>query len=130
MKTFYHTLYAILISTTTAFSQSIEHSHEDGNRTVYTYQDGMIAFETFTSEGLLFETGYFLDGRPHGNWVRFDEQGEVAAQASYNFGDKDGRWLVWNHDRTILFEINYQQNEKISAVKWRADERIAAAVTE
>jgi antitoxin component YwqK of YwqJK toxin-antitoxin module len=109
----------------TGTAQSLEVAREEGHRTLYTYENGLIAFQTLDALDRVVETGFFLDGRPHGNWVRYDENGEITAQASYIFGNKEGRWMVWNHDRTVLFEINYEGNNKVSATKWRADERIA-----
>ena len=104
-------------------AQVTEKIAEDGSSTVYNEVSGVVYFEKYSADQLLVETGAFLDGRPHGEWMRYNEEGKTIAQATYTFGSKEGRWLIWTDDATILYEINYANNEKISAFKWRAEDQ-------
>ena len=103
-------------------AQSLERIHENGHKTTYDLQNGLIAFTTVNAMGTTIETGAFLDGRPHGEWLQFNELGEMIGQASYAFGDKEGKWLIWNTEKTVLYEINYLNNERVSAVRWKMDD--------
>lgn len=103
-------------------AQDLVKTQENGNKTTYTLENGVILFATTTPDGALVETGGFLDGRPHGEWLQYNENGLVVSQATYVFGDKQGQWLIWNEDKTVLFEINYVDNKRVSAVKWTMDD--------
>lgn len=103
-------------------AQEMERTHDNGNKTSYVLQNGTIAFTTVNLSGTVVETGSFLDGRPHGDWMQYNETGEIIGQAEYAFGEKEGRWLIWNTDKSVLYEINYLNNQRVSAVRWKMDE--------
>ncbi len=116
------TFFALVILTGWAHAQDLVKIQENGNKTTYALENGIILFTTTTPEGALIETGGFLDGRPHGEWIQYNKEGLIIGQATYVFGDKQGQWLIWNEDKTVLFEISYVDNQRVSAVKWTMDD--------
>jgi antitoxin component YwqK of YwqJK toxin-antitoxin module len=49
-----------------------------------------------------------LEGKLHGNWISYDEQGEKIAEGSYRNGIKTGKWYFWSNDKVkeIIFDNN------------------------
>ncbi len=64
---------------------------------IYYYEDGTISQE-----------GTFKNGKLHGEWVSYDQNGKKTALANYKEGEKDGKWFFWAND--ILTEVDYTNN--------------------
>ena len=49
-----------------------------------------------------------LDGKLHGKWISYDEQGAKIAEGSYENGIKTGKWYFWSDDKVkeIIFDNN------------------------
>ncbi|MBT8320294.1 MAG: nicotinic acid mononucleotide adenyltransferase, partial [Eudoraea sp.] len=49
-----------------------------------------------------------LEGKLHGNWISYDEQGVKITEGSYNNGVKTGKWYFWSGDKVkeIIFDNN------------------------
>lgn len=91
---------------TTLFSQEIKPKYEKVGtliKVTYHYSNGEIS-----------QTGFFKDGKPHDEWISFDEYGKKMTKGKYNVGVKTGKWLFW--DGSELSEVTYSKNE-IAGVK-------------
>ncbi len=49
-----------------------------------------------------------LEGKLHGKWISYDEQGVKIAEGSYENGIKTGKWYFWSDDK--VKEIIYDKN--------------------
>ncbi|MBT8294116.1 MAG: nicotinic acid mononucleotide adenyltransferase [Eudoraea sp.] len=49
-----------------------------------------------------------LDGKLHGKWISYDEQGVKIAEGSYENGIKTGKWYFWSDNKVkeIIFDNN------------------------
>lgn len=54
------------------------------------------------------EGTFNLEGKLHGNWISYDEQGVKITEGSYNKGIKTGKWYFWSGDKVkeIIFDNN------------------------
>lgn len=82
-------------------------------------ENGLVKSTYYHSNGAVAQTGYYKDGKVHGLWTSFDENGHKTAIAQYEDGRKTGKWLFWNGDK--LSEVDYTEG-RIAAVKtWKQD---------
>ncbi|MDG3583206.1 MULTISPECIES: toxin-antitoxin system YwqK family antitoxin [Galbibacter] len=76
----------------------------------------MVKATYFHENGQIAQTGYYLNGKLHGEWKAFDENGKKTAMAKYENGKKTGKWFFWNDK--ILKEVNYQDNRITNVTTW------------
>lgn len=58
------------------------------------------------------ETGTYQFGKKHGIWKRWNQEGNLVAEASYLNGKKDGTWIVWDDNGVKRYEMHYSNGEK------------------
>lgn len=101
MKKLKLTIAAAAILITTAISaQNVKPTFEkDGDliKGTFYYEDGSVRQE-----------GTYKDGKLHGEWISYEQNGKKNAIAQYNEGDKTGKWFFWAND--ILTEVDYNSN--------------------
>lgn len=73
----------------------------------------MVKATYFHENGELSQTGSFLEGKLHGEWIMYDEEGNKLVMGQYDQGRKIGTWLYWEDE--MLKEVDYSDN-KIAAV--------------
>ena len=86
---------------------------KEGNKVKATY---------FHENGAVAQTGYFLEGKLHGEWKMFSNEGKKIAMGQYSQGRKTGKWFFWEEDG--LKEVDYQDNRIASVVKWNQGEAV------
>jgi antitoxin component YwqK of YwqJK toxin-antitoxin module len=69
------------------------------------------------------EEGFFKDGKSHGQWTQYTVNGEIAIEATYVYGKKEGIWFVWSGDRDSLYEVVYLDNRISETKSWALNER-------
>jgi hypothetical protein len=74
-------------------------------------------FKHFYSNGLKSESGRFKNGVKHGVWKTWDETGKLTSVAHYKNGEKTGKWLIKNQDDNTTFEISFNHNHMLHALK-------------
>ena len=63
----------------------------------------------FHENGKVSQTGTFnLDGKLHGEWLSFSEEGKQISKGSYSNGRKVGKWVFWSGD--TMKEVKYNIN--------------------
>ena len=87
-------------------------------------QDELIKFEEYHDNGILSQTGYFLDGKNHGIWMSYNPKGIKLSKGVYDKGKKSDRWFFWN--QSILIEVYYKDNVIQSVTKWNKAESLAS----
>jgi len=74
-------------------------------------------FKHYYSNGVKSETGIFKDGVKHGVWKTWDETGKLTSVAHYKNGEKTGKWLIKNETDNTTFEISFNHNHMLHALK-------------
>lgn len=95
----------VSILTAQDIEPSVENQGELIKGTFY-YQDGSISQE-----------GTYKDGKLHGQWVSYDQNGKKTALANYEDGRKTGKWFFWNSDQ--LTEVDYNNNKIAEVVNYK-----------
>lgn len=92
----------------TAFSQEqkIDYKKIDNDivQATYYFADNSSAVE---------REGFFnKDGKLHGVWVSYDEQGNKTTIANYKNGSKDGVWTYFKKDKISI--VTYKENRIVN----------------
>ncbi len=74
----------------------------------------MVKATYYHANGMIQQQGYFLDGKPEGKWISFDEAGNKKSVAQYAAGAKTGKWYFFNGN--AVNEVDYTDN-RVAAVK-------------
>ena len=77
-------------------------------------QGELIKGTFYYDDGSVRQEGTYKDGKLHGEWVSYDQNGKKTALAQYEEGQKSGKWFFWNADK--LTEVDYTSN-RIADVK-------------
>ena len=56
-------------------------------------------FDNYRNKGRKF-TGFYRNGKRHGNWTFWNENGKTDREESYSQGDKSGDWIYYSDDGT------------------------------
>jgi len=100
-------LFLALIFSFAVNAQEIKPNFEkEGNLVKATY---------FHANGEVAQTGYFLKGKLHGEWVMYNEEGQKMVAGSYTNGLKNGKW-VYNEGEELR-EVAFINNRIESVVK-------------
>ncbi|HLT34124.1 MAG TPA: hypothetical protein VKZ98_10070 [Aquaticitalea sp.] len=71
----------------------------------------------YHDNGAVSQTGaYTLDGKLQGEWLSFDTEGKKIVSASYDNGNKVGKWFYWNNN--TLKEVDYSNNAIAGISEW------------
>ena len=96
-------LFAFLI-TAVSFAQT-----EQKRELKLNEETNLIDVVYYHDNGVVSQTGsYTADGKLHGKWLSFNEEGEKIVSANYDNGKKVGKWMYWIDG--IKKEVNYQNN--------------------
>jgi len=111
-------LIAIMLIATASFAQK-ERSLELNKTT------DLIDVVYYHDNGTVSQTGsYTKDGKLHGEWLSYCEQGNKIVSAKYNNGEKVGKWFYWNGNS--LTEVDYNNNTIASVNQWTNNESLAS----
>lgn len=109
MKAF-STLVVVFLMSFTLFAQT-------ENNLVKTEKVGELEKVTiFYDSGELHQVGFILNDKLHGEWKSYDKEGNKLAKATYENGDKVGKWFFWNEG--ILSEVDYRYNTIVQVSTW------------
>ncbi|MGM0636604.1 MAG: toxin-antitoxin system YwqK family antitoxin [Bacteroidota bacterium] len=70
----------------------------------------------FYDSGEVHQVGYILNQKLHGEWMSFDKDGNKLAKATYENGNKVGKWFFWNDG--VLSEVDYKNNQIVQVNTW------------
>ncbi len=71
----------------------------------------------FHDNGEIAQTGTYLKGKLHGEWIAYNNKGQKTAIANYEHGQKIGKWFFWNEGK--LTEVDYTNNGIAKVVEWK-----------
>ncbi|MCR5860914.1 membrane-binding protein [Flavobacterium sp. J372] len=80
----------------------------------YEIENNLVKATYYHDNGNISQEGYFKDGKPHGKWTSFKEDGSKLGMGEYKDGVKCGKWFFWGD--TQLSEVDYS-NSRIADVK-------------
>ena len=86
---------------------------------VFETQGELIKGTFYYEDGSIRQEGTYKDGKLHGQWISYHQNGEKTAIAHYNEGKKEGKWFFWNGDR--LTEVDYENSRIASVNNWRTE---------
>jgi len=90
---------------------------------VFEEQGNLIKGTFYYEDGSIRQEGTYKDGRLHGKWVSYDQNGKKTAIANYENGKKNGKWFFWSE--TKLTEVDYQNSVIASVNSWKNKSSIA-----
>ncbi|WP_425235356.1 toxin-antitoxin system YwqK family antitoxin [Ulvibacterium sp.] len=103
-------LFTILLALTFTLGMNAQENkptfEKEGDLTKATY---------FHDNGEIAQTGYFAEGKLHGQWIMFDEDGKKIAKGKYDMGKRTGKWLFWEGE--VLKEVDFADNRIASVVE-------------
>ncbi|RYJ41399.1 toxin-antitoxin system YwqK family antitoxin [Flavobacterium beibuense] len=71
----------------------------------------------YYDNGQVKQQGYYnKDGKLHGQWVAYNEDGTKQAIGEYVNGEKTGKWFFWTG--SILNEVDYNDSRIADIKKW------------
>ncbi len=92
-------------------------AQSEAPKPVFEKQGELIKGTFYYDDGNIRQEGTYKDGKLHGKWISYDENGEKTAIAQYDNGQKDGVWFFWSEDK--LTEVNYEKNNIASVSSWK-----------
>ncbi|WP_406685101.1 nicotinic acid mononucleotide adenyltransferase [Seonamhaeicola sp. MEBiC1930] len=100
----YILIIAVLFIGTSVFSQEVN------NKVKHVEKDGLIETTYFYADGSIQQKGTFnKEGKLHGTWVSFNNQGEKIAVGNYENGKKVGKWTFWANG--TVNEVHYSDSK-------------------
>lgn len=72
----------------------------------------LVKVEKYNRDGQVFETGYYLGVKRHGNWQAYGDQGELMTNAYFYNDKKDGVWTI-NDPYSGMKHIVYFHNNRL-----------------
>ena len=92
------------------------------NKPVFEQEGEFVKATYFHANGNIAQTGFYLDGKLHGEWKMYDEEGKKIAMGQYDLGKKSGKWFFWEGED--LREVDYTDNKIASVIKWTDGESV------
>ena len=71
----------------------------------------------FTGEIDGYEDGKIIKGLKEGEWLYYDEDGQLESKRNYKKGIKDGVWVYYSADGELWKTIVYKDGKLISETK-------------
>ena len=80
----------------------------------------------YHDNGKVSQTGFYtLDGKLHGDWFSYCEEGNKIISAKYDNGNKVGKWFYWSGD--TLKEVDYSNNSIAKVSEWKSTDTSVAS---
>lgn len=110
-----------VLSPVMVFSQDVNSTkYNDEGTLLISYSgedDGNYRFIKYYENGNTASIGQYKNGEKHGVWKSWNEDGKVAAVAHYKNGNKTGKWIINDAIEHTTFEINFNDNHVLHALK-------------
>lgn len=86
-------------------------------------QGDLIKGTFYYENGNISQEGTYKDGKLHGEWISYDQDGKKTAIANYREGSKTGKWFFWSGD--FLTEVDYNNNQIAEVSRYKNTGNIA-----
>lgn len=85
--------------------------------------------QSFHKNGSVEEQGLLIDGMKHGDWTKYDAEGNLTSEGSYNLGQKDGSWKVYE-GKVLRVSMEYNKGKRVGTWSmYDADGKLTAEKT-
>ena len=101
----------LLLSACVVSAQNVEPKYEIENQ--------MVKATYYHDNGNIKQEGYYKDGKLHGKWLAYNEDGTKQSLGEYNNGTKCVKWFFWNN--ATLSEVDYNDSRVAEVKKWSTD---------
>lgn len=94
-------------------------------RYIEEFSNGLVKLDIFLKEGKLHGEyiSYFENGNPHekrmyddgkkvNRWETFNKDGLKIAEANFRNDVKHGKWLVWDENGTLRYDMKYKNGNR------------------
>ena len=79
----------------------------------------------YHDNGKISQTGFYTkEGKLHGDWYSYNQEGNKIVSAKYDEGKKVGKWFYWNGN--TLREVDYTSNTIASINEWTNKNALAS----
>ena len=86
----------------------------------------LIEVTYFHENGEVSQTGFYtVEGKLHGEWLSFCQEGNKLVSAKYDNGKKVGKWFYWSGN--TLKEVDYSNNAITSVNEWTSSDTKVAS---
>ncbi len=102
---------AVLLVSSLSFAQEVKPKFE--------VVDQMVKATYYYDNGQIKQEGNYLNGKPNGKWVSFNEDGSKQAIGEYKNGVKTGKWFFWSE--STLNEVDFADSRIAEVKKWSKD---------
>lgn len=100
-----------LLFSAVIFAQKVAPKHE--------IENGLVKSTYFHDNGQISQTGFYKDGKVHGQWTSFDTAGSKISFGNFTEGIKTGKWFFWTNKN--LNEVDYSNSRVASIKTWKED---------
>ncbi|WP_343487095.1 nicotinic acid mononucleotide adenyltransferase [Allomuricauda sp. d1] len=83
----------------------------------------MVKATYFHDNGEIAQTGFYLNGKLHGQWRMYNEEGKKIATGKYEMGQRSGKWFFW--EGQTLKEVDFTDNRITNVIQWNNAEAVA-----
>ncbi|MBT8223368.1 MAG: nicotinic acid mononucleotide adenyltransferase [Eudoraea sp.] len=90
--------------------------YAQGTEPILEQQGDKVKATYFHENGVVAQIGYYLDGKPDGEWKMYDTTGKKIAMGQYDSGKKTGKWFFWEGE--VLREVDYLENKVANVINW------------
>ena len=87
-----------------------------------TYKRGVITKQVnyyLTEEEQIEYIGYWKDGKIHGDFESYYENGNMSIQGQLTEGQYDGEWDYWDEDGSLNKELTYDMGEVTDSIYYK-----------
>ena len=85
-------------------------------------QGELIKGTFYYQDGNISQEGTYKDGKLHGQWISYDQNGKKTAFANYEEGKKTGKWFFWSSNQ--LTEVDYNNNKIAEVTSYNNSETL------
>jgi len=103
----------IILSLAILFSVGLSAQND---KPVFEKDGDMVRATYYHQNGVVAQTGHFLEGKLHGKWKMYNVDGKKIALGEYNQGVRTGKWFFWEGE--VLKEVDFVDNKIASVNKW------------
>ena len=94
-------------------------AQESTPKPVFEKEGDLIKGTFYYEDGSVRQEGTYKDGRLHGEWVSYDQNGGKTAIANYENGKKSGKWFFWSENK--LTEVDYKNSVIANVNSWKSE---------
>lgn len=92
-----------------SYAQQATYTDNDG--------DGVIEYVLRDNNGKVIETGFYYNRKMVGTWTSYFPSGKKHTVAKFKNGVKHGNWLMYNESGQVVFNVLFKEGKKVSATQ-------------